>query len=129
VVAVAVVVLCALFLLHPRTTPLAQLSAGYCVDDAISGAAALASGDGPGGLHIVPCFDSHDGEIYATGRVPDDVASDPAAARQYALEFCTGQRFVPIDSEVAAFDPNGRDLANGDRAIVCVAVKRRERLG
>lgn len=116
-------VACALFLFYPRTTPLAQLSSDYCVDDATKGAQALANGDGPDGLHIVACFNAHDGHIYATGRVPDDVASDPAAARRHTVEFCKRQRFAPIDSEMAAFGPNADDLANGDRAIVCVTVK------
>jgi hypothetical protein len=112
-----------LFLTYPRPTPLEQLSQDSCVDDAAKGAEALANGDGPGGLHVVACFEAHDGHIYATGRVPDDVASDPAAARQYTVGFCKRQRFAPTDSEMAAFGPNAGDLANGDRAIVCVFVK------
>ncbi len=110
-------------LLYPWKTSWADVHQHSCVDNARDAAAASAAGDRPSGLHVVPCFETHDGWIGATGRVPDEVGTDPAVVGAYVVEWCHSQQQPGMDSEaLVPFPPDAEDLAAGDRAMVCAVV-------
>ena len=107
-----------------------DLSVGDCVldDTSVVTDPAGVSSDPLSSPTIVPCTDSHVGEIYAIARIEGQEAPDDTAFRHHARELCEGAAFESYVGEpyfgsdlfYAVLYPTEESFSAGANEMVCI---------